>query len=106
MESDINTKNTQWGCRTNYPHGKTFKTLANSQNFKILAPFSPTDWLTSYKNRPDVLDIFTIKILNSLNILTTNLDDFCSDHLSVFLTIDNVPLNKPRKSSLNNCQMD
>jgi hypothetical protein len=100
IEGDINAKNTQWGCRVNNPHGNTLKTLMNSLNFKIHAPSLLTYRPTLPRKRPDILDIFITKIPNSLHILTINLDDFCSDHSCVLLTIDNAPLFKSKKPSL------
>jgi hypothetical protein len=38
--------------------------------------------------------------------LITNLDDLCSDHSSVLLTIDNASLFKPKKPNLNQGRMD
>jgi len=103
---DINAKNTQWGCRVYNPRGNTLKTLANFQNFKIHASPSPTYWPTSPRKKPDILDIFITKIPNSLNSLIKNLDDLCSDHSSVQLTIDKTPLFKPKKPSHNQGCMD
>jgi len=103
---DINAKNTQWGCRANNSRGNTLKALSHTKNYKIHAPPLPTYWPTLLRKRPDILDIFITKIPNSLHTMTTNLDDLCSDHSSVLLTIDTAPLNKPNKPSLTQGQID
>lgn len=97
---DINAKNTQWGCHTNNPRGNIINVLAQSRNYKIHAPRSPIYWPTSPRKNPDILDIFLTRIPNNLHSIVTNLDDLCSDHSSVLLTIEPMPPNKPNKPTL------
>jgi hypothetical protein len=106
LGGDINAKNTQWGCRANNPRGNTINTLAQLRNYKIHAPPSPTYWPTSRRKNPDILDIFLTKIPNNLHSIVTNLDDLCSDHSSVLLTIDTMPPNKPSKPTLTQGAID
>jgi len=103
---DINAKNSHWGCRASNPRGNVLKLLSQSQNYKIHAPPSPTYWPTSLRKRPDILDLFISKIPNSLHTLVTNLNDLYSDHSAVLLTIDTIPLNKPKQPSLTQGRMD
>jgi hypothetical protein len=63
-------------------------------------------WLTTPRNRPDILDIFSTEIPNNLHSILTNLDDLFSDHSSVLLAIDTIPPNKPNKLTLTQCLMD
>uniref|UniRef100_A0A2S2PXP7 Putative RNA-directed DNA polymerase n=1 Tax=Sipha flava TaxID=143950 RepID=A0A2S2PXP7_9HEMI len=106
LGGDINAKNTQWGCRANNPRGNTINTLAQLRNYKIHAPPSPTYWPTSRRKNPDILDIFLTKIPNNLHSIVTNLDNLCSDHSSVLLTIDTMPPNKPSKPTLTQGAID
>jgi len=103
---DFNAKHIQWGCRTNNPRGNTLKTLTYVKNYKIHAPPSPTNWPSSPRKSPDILDIFITKIPNGLYTTVTNLDDICSDHSSVLFTIDTAPLYKLDRPSLIQGQMD
>ncbi|KAL4085174.1 hypothetical protein QTP88_027466 [Uroleucon formosanum] len=106
QESDLNAKNILWGCCTNNPRGNTLHNLSQQNNYKIYAPSSPTYCPTSLRKRPDILDIFVMKIPNSLHNTLTNLDDLCSDHSAVLLTIDTAASKKPNKPSLTQGRMD
>lgn len=88
---DINAKHTQWGCHTSNPHGNLLHRIITLQQYKILSPSSPTYWPNSPRKRPDILDIYITKISNSLNCYVTNLNEPCSDHSPVLLTIDTLP---------------
>lgn len=103
---DLNAKNIQWGCRVNNPRGNILEITTQNRNLKVHSPPSPTYWPTSPRKRPDILDIFISKIPNSLHSLTTNLNDLCSDHSAILLTIDTAPLVKPKQPSLIQGQMD
>lgn len=103
---DLNAKNIQWGCRTNNPRGNTLYNLSQQNNYKIQALPSPTYWPTSLRKRPDILDIFVTKIPNSLHNTLTDLNDLCSDHSAVLLTIDTAASKKPNKPSLTQSCMD
>jgi hypothetical protein len=103
---DLNAKNLQWGCRVNNPRVNTLYNLSQQNNYKILAPNSPTYWPTFLRKRPDIPDIFVTKILNSLHSTLTNLNDLCSDHSAVLLTINTVPSKKLSKPSLIQGRMD
>ncbi|KAL4148913.1 hypothetical protein QTP88_003052 [Uroleucon formosanum] len=103
---DINAKNTQWDSRTNNPRGNIINALGQSRNYKMHASPSPTYWPTSRRKKLDILDIFLTKVPNILHSIVTNLDDLCSDHSSVFLTIDTMPPKKPNKPTLTQGTMD
>jgi hypothetical protein len=103
---DLNAKNIQWGCRTNNPRGNTLHNLSQQNNYKIHAPPSPIYWPTSLRKEPDILDIFVMKIPNRLHNTLINLDDLCSDHSAVLLTINTAASKKSNKPSLTQGRMD
>lgn len=52
---------------------------------------------TSTRKRPDILNIFVMRIPTNINYIIKNLLDLCTDHTTVFLSFDALPsfrLNK------------
>jgi len=78
----------QWGCRVNNLKGNTLEILTHNHNYKAHSPPSPTYWPISPRKKPNTLNIIISKISIRIHSLTTNLNDLCSDHSAVLLTID------------------
>lgn len=85
---DLNAKNQTWGCHSTNPKGHSLFQSITSNHLTILNPPNLTYWPTSTRKRPDILDIFVIKIPTNLNHLIKNLLDPSSDHTPVFLSLD------------------
>jgi len=88
---DFNAKYQSWGCRVTNPRGNLLHNFTNIKKFHIFAPPYPTYWLTSRKQKPDILDIFVSKIPSNLYCSINNILDLNSDHSSVTLNVDATP---------------
>jgi hypothetical protein len=85
---DYNSKHQSWGCRVTNPRGNLPYNLVNINKYKILSPPEPTYWPTFLRKKPDILDIFVVKIPSNLYCTVNNSLNLKSDHSSVILIIN------------------
>jgi len=88
---DYNAKHHSWGCRTNNPRGNVLHNFITQKGFKALAPPGPTYWPTSFRKKPDILDIFVSNTPSNIYYTTSNLLEPSSDHSTVLLTVSAAP---------------
>ena len=103
---DLNAKNQIWGCHSTNPKGHALLQIINSNHYSTITPSNPTYWPTSPRKRPDILDIFIVKIPNNINHQIQNLLDPCSDHSPILLSIDALPSYQNTKPTLINGLMN
>jgi len=54
----------------NNPRGFVLRDFSSAKNFKILVPPGSTYWPSSLRKKPDIFDIFIMKIPSSAQLIT------------------------------------
>lgn len=92
VTGDLNAKHPIWHCIRVNPAGSTLYQHAESNDYSVFAPDSPTYFPNVTGHHPDVLDVALI-ILPNQTIFTTNINDLSSDHNPVLLQISDSPIS-------------
>lgn len=95
---DFNSKHPLWHSRTTNTAGQTIFNHAQTNDYSVLPPSTPTYHPYSRLYRPDVLDIGLIKIPMLVNV--TNINDLSSDHNPVLLEILGTPISSSAPTPL------
>lgn len=96
---DPNSKNTQWGCRTNNASGKLLARYAASYSLRILSPNEYTYVPYRPDHQPDILDIGISKNFN-FPVQQNVIQEMNSDHLPVIINFATIVTIRPQLPKL------
>lgn len=102
---DLNSKNQQWGCKSNNPNGIKLEQYCNKHKIHVTAPNEPTHYPYRPDHRPDILDILLQK-KNSRPITQTVLCELDSDHAPVIITFSKQPETSPHRKQVTHGKID
>lgn len=84
LMGDLNSKNRNWGCRSNNKKGNELYDYTTNKGFNILAPNEPTFYGTS--GPADILDIGIISNIPK-NVHISTVTELSSDHNPIILEV-------------------
>ena len=82
---DFNAKHTNWGSRTTNKKGKNLLCAIKNINGNHMSTGEPTYWPTDIQKKPDLIDFYIIKGMDTKNFKIKSCFELSSDHSPVQL---------------------
>lgn len=100
LAGDFNSKNVLYNSATTNPNGRTLERLADSLNFDVIPPMTPTHYPFITSHQPSVLDLALLKNVTLRLHSIETLHELDSDHRPVLMHLGDPITSTPETKTV------